>query len=201
MYIGWTLRSSKPCGRNHSGSDFLHFFPHDLRNSALGRGVPALPGEGTQTASTIPFGSRGYYSLINWPLYPYVGLLRMHKPDKAKSSHNTVRDTIRPGVNTEVDPGHAGQHPSCHAQPDPQACALQVPTEYPPLWHTQKQPEYGKRRSISPYPVQSPIHYHDVLDGLSKRITYCKANSADPREPYRGHTNSSNDGPLQACYD
>jgi len=128
-------------------------------------------------------------------------LLRMHKPDKAKSSHNTVRDTILPRVNTEVNPGHAGQYPSHHAKQDPQARASHVPTEYPPLWHTQKQPEYGKRRSISPYPVQSRIHDHDGLDGLSKRITYCKADSACDREPYREHTNSSNDRPLQASYD
>jgi hypothetical protein len=44
MCTGWTLWSSKPCGRNDPGNDLLHFLPRDLRINALGRGIPALPG-------------------------------------------------------------------------------------------------------------------------------------------------------------
>ena len=89
------------------------------------------------------------FCLLHSVLY-CVGRLRMYKPDKAKSCRNTVRDRIHPRASTtELNPGHAGQHPSCHAKQNPQARVSHVPTEYPPLWHTQKQPECSNCRPIS----------------------------------------------------
>lgn len=40
--------------------------------------------------------------------------------------------------------------------------------------------------------------HEDGLDGLTKRITNCKADSTCHKEPYRMQNNSSNDRPLQA---
>lgn len=40
----------------------------------------------------------------------------------------------------------------------------------------------------------------EPLDGLRKRITDCKADSACHNEQCRAHTNSSNDRPLHASY-
>ena len=74
-----------------------------------------------------------------------------------------------------------------------------MPTEYPPLWHTQKQPKSSDGRPISRQ-VQAPMEHNVRLDGLSKWITCRKADGACNKEPYRGHANSSNDGPLQATY-
>jgi hypothetical protein len=74
-----------------------------------------------------------------------------------------------------------------------------MPTEYPPLWHTQKQPKSSNGRPIS-CQVQAPMEHNVRLDGLSKWITCRKADGACNKEPYRGHANSSNDGPLEATY-